>query len=65
MKKLMEISGKIVLYLIAALAFLFAISPLLWVYPTQDDRIAWEFVIFGGWISAVCLYFAFRIKTDE
>ena len=47
------------------IAFLFAISPLLWVYPTQDDRIAWEFVIFGGWISAVCLYFAFRIKADE
>ena len=65
MKKLMKISGKIVLYLIATLAFLFAISPLLWVYPTQDDRIAWEFVIFGGWISAACLYFAFRIKTDE
>ena len=65
MNKLIKISSKIILYFVAALAFLFAISPLLWVYPTQDDRIAWEFVIFGGWISAVCLYFAFRIKTDD
>ena len=54
-----------ILYFVATLTFLFAISPLLWVYPTQDDRIAWEFVIFGGWISAVCLYFAFRIKADD
>ena len=49
----------VVLYSLSVLFFFISF----WFFMYSWGPIAWEFVIFSGWLGIVCFYFARRIKN--